>query len=135
MATASSPGVYVIGLNECRADMKRALAAYPRKLTAAIRMVGLPIAGRAAAKVPHVTGALAGSIRPGVRGTTGYIRVSAPYAGGAEWGVRGKWAGWVSRYGSPPRFVWPTVEASEPLILEALNLELNEVFTAYGWFH
>jgi len=132
---AATSGVYIIGLNECRADMRRALGAYPRKLTAAIKMVGLPISARAKMKVPHVTGTLAGSIRPSVRGTTGYIRASAPYAGGAEWGARGKWAGWVNRYGSPPRFVWPAVEESEPLIEAALSLELNEVFTAYGWFH
>jgi hypothetical protein len=132
---AQGNDVRIVGLNQLRADLRRAVGAYPKQLTVALKRAGVPIVRKASNAVPRRSGRLAASIKPSVRGTTGPIVSPVPYAGGAEWGARGKWAGWVRAHGSPPRFVWPAVEDSVDEMEKALADELDEIFRAYGWFH
>ncbi len=125
-------GIVIVGLNQFRADLRRAQGAYPRVLTAAIRKAGFPIIARAHAITPRVSGRLAGGWRVSVRGTTGSITSSVPYSGGAVWGVHGKWSGFS---GVRPRYVDPEANPLPQRIQDILDRELRGVLEAYGWFH
>ena len=125
-------GVQVEGLAQFRAACKSALGRAPRELTAGLKRAGdIPIR-EASSRVPQRTGALAASFKAQVRGTTGSITSGVPYGAGAEWGARGKWVGFP---GTPPRYVWPAVEAREREIEDAILDELREVVTILGWAH
>ena len=100
-------GIRVEGLSEFRAAARSALGRAPRELTAGLKRAGAIPIREAAAKVPRKTGALAGSYKALVRGTTGNITSGVPYGAGAEFGSHGRWLGFP---GSPPRYVWPAVE-------------------------
>lgn len=125
--------IIVHGLAEFRAAARAAIGKAPRALTGALRKAGQPILRRARSDVPHQTGLLSSSLKVSVRSTTGSIVSAAPYAGGAEWGRHGKWAGWVSKHGGPPRFVWPAVESEQDEVIDILDAELKEVITILGW--
>lgn len=127
--------VAIEGVNEFRAALRAAQGTAPRALTAGLKKAGIPVVRMAQARMPHRTGTLAGSLKVSVSGTKGSIVSSAPYAGGAEWGRYGKWSGWVSRYGAPPRFVWPTVELAHDVIAALVLAELKQVVEIYGWAH
>lgn len=120
------------GLTQFRAALRAAEGAYPRLLTQALKRAGEPVIGAARSAVPHRTGALAAGFKTSVRGSRGDIVSSVPYAGGAEWGSRGKWAGFP---GSPPRYVAPALEARVDLMANLILDELKNVVEAYGWFH
>ena len=126
--------VTIEGLNEFRAALRAAQGVYPRELSKALKRAGEPIVRLAAVRMPRVTGQLARSLKVSVRGTRGDIISSAPYAGGAEWGRYGKWSGF-NRYGSPPRFVYPSVEQAQPVMAEVILRELKNVVEIYGWAH
>lgn len=125
--------IVVHGLTEFRAAARTALGRAPRQLTGALRAAGQPVIQRARSSMPHRTGLLAGSLKVSVRSTTGAVVSSAPYAGGAEWGSRGKWAGWVRRHGASPRFVWPAVESEQDEIIRILDDGLKDLITIMGW--
>lgn len=127
---ASGGTVTVTGLNEFRAAVRKAAGAAPREIPLALKRAGVPIIAQAAANAPHRTGRLAGGYKVAVKGTTASVISSVPYAGGAEWGSRGKWAGFE---GAPPRFVWPAVEAQEGNVELILENELREIVGIYGW--
>jgi hypothetical protein len=55
-----------------------------------------------------------------------------PYAGGAEWGERGRWAGF-NKYGATPRTVWPAIEAQANTVMLIVEYELRNIVEAYGW--
>lgn len=129
---ANQPQVVIVGLNEFRAALKAAQGTYPRQLTKALKLAGVPVIAKIAARVPYRTGTLAGSYRASVRGTRASITSRAPYGAGAEWGRFGKWSGFQ---GTPPRFAWPAVEESEEQIAAVMYAELKNVIEAYGWFH
>ena len=129
----AQPRIVVQGIRELQMDLRRSLGAYPREVTRALKNAGQPVLERASASMPHVSGRLAGSLGISVRGATASITSRAPYAGGAEWGRFGKWSGF-DRYGSPPRFVFPAVEASAERLAEDVARELRNVLSAYGWF-
>lgn len=125
--------IEIKGLAEFRRDVRRAEAANPRLTTLALKAAAVPIIARARATMPSVSGDLQKGLKSSVRGTVGKIVSNVPYAGGSEWGMRGKWEGWVSRYGPKPRFVYPAVEASAPEVMEILDRELRDVIRIYGW--
>ena len=123
-------GIRVEGLTEFRAAARSALGRAPSELTAGLKRAGAIPLREAAARAPHRTGALAAGYKTTVRATTGAITSSVPYAGGAEWGVRGKWAGFP---GSPPRYVWPAIESRQQEMMDAIYDELREVIEILGW--
>ena len=122
--------VTVEGINEFRAAVRKAAGAAPKEIPLALKRAGVPILAQAAAMAPHRTGRLAAGYKIAVKGTTASVVSSVPYAGGAEWGQRGKWAGFP---GAPPRYVWPAVESQEATVEAIVEHELLEIITAYGW--
>lgn len=122
--------VTIQGINEFRAAVRKAAGAAPKEIPLALKRAGIPIIAQAAANAPHRTGRLAGGYKVAVRGTTASIVSSVPYAGGAEWGQFGKWAGFE---GAPPRFVWPAVESQEEIVQLIIEHELLEIIGIYGW--
>lgn len=141
-AARSEPGVDVVsagntvtieGLNEFRAAVRAAQQRAPRELTAALKAAGRPVVDRVQSVVPRRSGLLASSFSVSVRATKGQIVSRAPYAGGAEWGSRGKWSGWVRAHGASPRFVWPAVESQQDEIIRVLDEGLRDVITIMGW--
>ncbi len=127
---ASGGTVTVQGLSEFRAAVRKAAGAAPREIPLALKRAGVPIVAQAASNAPHRTGRLAAGYKVAVKGTTASIVSTVPYAGGAEWGQRGKWAGFE---GSPPRYVWPAVEAQEETVQLIIEHELLEIIGIYGW--
>jgi phage gpG-like protein len=96
----------------------------------ALKKAGQPVVAAASSRVPHRSGRLASSLTTSVRGTTAEVISRAPYAGGAEWGRRGKWSGFR---GSPPRYVWPAVESRGEQIRATLDAELRQLIEIQGW--
>lgn len=122
--------VRVQGINEFRAAVRKAAGAAPREIPLALKRAGVPILAQAAANAPHRSGRLAAGYKVAVKGTTASVVSVVPYAGGAEWGSRGKWAGFE---GAPPRYVWPAVEAQETNVQLIIENELREIIGIYGW--
>lgn len=131
---AGESTVRIENLAAFRADLRRALGQHPRLLTAGLKRGGIPVLNRTRARSPRRTGRLTAGYRISVSGTRGQIVSSTPYAGGAEWGRRGKWRGFV-RYGFAPRIAGRALEESTDELERALFDELEAVVTAYGWFH
>lgn len=131
---AGPPPVYVQGLTEFRNALKQVSSAAPRELAKGIKAAGEPLKQGAAAKVPRRTGQLAGGYAIQVRATTGAVINKVAYAGGAEWGRRGKWAGF-DRYGAAPRFAGAVLQDRAGEIQDALTRELDEILTIMGWAH
>ncbi len=130
---ANAQGAVVVqGLAEFRAAVRRAAGEAPKLLTLGLKRAGVPILAQAAASAPRRTGALAGSYTTAVKGARADIVSRVPYGGGAEWGTRGKWAGFA-KYGGPPRFVFPAVEAQQDVVASILLHELETVVGIEGW--
>jgi hypothetical protein len=127
---ASGGTVTIEGINEFRAAVRKAAGAAPREIPLALKRAGAPILVQAASNAPHRTGRLAAGYKVAVKGTTASIVSTVPYAGGAEWGVHGKWAGFE---GAPPRYVWPAVEAQEASVELIIENELRDIIGIYGW--
>lgn len=126
--------VVIEGLTGLRRSLREAQGRAPRELTAALKRAGEPIISEASSRMPRRSGALAGSLTVQVRGTSASIISRVPYGGGAEWGRFGKWAGFA-RYGSPPRFVSPALEAKADEVVRLIAEQLEEIVTVEGWFH
>ena len=80
---------------------------------------------------PH-PGKLKSSYRVSVRGLYGRIVSSAPYAGGAEWGRKGKWKGFA-KYGAPGRIALKAVEETAGRIAVTITAALKDVIALGGW--
>lgn len=130
---SQSNGVVVEGLTEFRSALRSAAARYPTELPRALKAAGVPVVAQAAAISPKLTGALSRGYSISVRGTTANVVSSVPYSGGAEWGTRGKWAGFT-KYGAVPRIAGRAVQEQEPTIALIVQTELADIVTAYGWF-
>jgi hypothetical protein len=129
----TTSGIVVENLAAFRSDLRAALGAAPRELSAAIKAAGVPVQSRASSLAPQRTGRLAASYRISVRGSTGSVTSSAPYGGGAEWGRRGKWSGFT-RYGAPgERFAGKAVADKEDEIARILDEGLREIIEIRGW--
>ena len=127
-------GVVITGLNEFRAAVRVAAGKYPTEITKALKAAGVPIVAQASIMAPRRSGALAAGYKVSVRGTKASVVSAVPYAGGSEWGTRGKWSGF-NQYGPPPRFAGRAVETQETAIQLIVEYELREIISAYGWFH
>lgn len=84
-------------------------------LRTAVRSTAVQAARRA---VPHRSGRLARSINVRSRGSgargnlTLGVGTSLVYAPVLEYASKGRWTGLNARYGAPPRFITPAVEAT-----------------------
>jgi hypothetical protein len=126
-------GAYIEGLAEFRRDLRRAAVAVPRKLPLALRAAGKPLLKDLEGIPARRSGDLAAGYRVRVRGANADLTNVEPYAGGADWGQRGKWSGF-QKYGGPGRFAARVVVERAELIAELVYAGLRDVFTAYGWF-
>lgn len=131
---ADETGVRIENLAAFRSDLRRSLGSAPKLLTAGLRRGGAPVLVRTRARAPKRTGRMAAGYRISVSGSRGSLVSTVPYAGGADWGRRGKWKGFA-RYGAAPRIGGQAVEESMDDIEAAIYAELEDVVTAYGWFH
>lgn len=126
-------GVQIVNLAAFRADIRRAISSTPTEMTKALKLAGEPVRVDASALSPRRTGTLAGGYKTSVRGATGSIISRVPYAGGAEWGRFGKWAGFA-KYGEPGgRFAGKAVDEKADEIVAILTEGLNDVLTIYGF--
>jgi hypothetical protein len=125
-------GITITNLAAFRRDLKAAVDASPRELGKALKVAGGPILSEAKGKAPVVTGTLAAGYKVSVRGTTGSVVNAVPYAMGAEFGTRGKWAGF-NRYGGPGRFAWRAVEDKQEEILVLIAEGMREIVALHGW--
>lgn len=129
--------VKVVGLNEFRSALRAAIGKSPVELRKALHKAGEPVIAESRRRIPIGPGRgghLRDSLVTRVQLTRGRITSKQPYAGGAEWGRFGKWAGWTRRYGSQPRFVWPSLERKGEEVRDIIALELSEILRAFGWF-
>lgn len=125
--------VEIENLRAFQRDLRAAADASPRELTAALKKAGDPVVKRAAQLSPRLTGALAGSYKAQVRGTTGSIQSGVPYGAGAEWGTKGKWSGFT-KYGPPgSRFAGLAVDDAAEEIAEIIAKELQDIVELHGW--
>lgn len=125
--------VKIEGLAEFRRALRSASDASPRELSAALRRAGEPIVARAATLAPRRSGALAGSYAPRVSGLTAQIASRVPYGPGAEWGTRGKFAGFT-RYGAPgSRFAGRALEETSDEVARIVEDELRDIAEIHGW--
>lgn len=125
--------VSITNLAEFRRDLKAASSSMPRELTKALRLAGIPVAEEAKSLAPVRSGALAGGYKVQVSGTIGRIISSVPYAGGAEWGQRGKWKGFM-RYGAAgARFAGRAIDDQADRILADVARGLQDIISLHGW--
>lgn len=124
--------IEVVGLKEFRAALRAVGKEATKELSKGIRKAGDPLVAAASRDAPRVSGALAGGYKVAVRTTTGSIVSKVPYAGGAEWGTRGKWRGFF-RYGSTPRFAGKALVDNADEVQDTLTRELENIITIYGW--
>lgn len=130
----AKPLVEIENLGAFRRDLRASSASAARELTKAIRRAGERVLVPAIrAKLPRITGELAKGVAVSARGTRGFIVHKAPHGPGSEWGSKGKWTGWVDKYGAPPRFVWPTMQERAEELAEAISEELRDVIEIQGW--
>lgn len=127
-------GVVIDGLKELRRDLRRAADATPKEATAAVREAGMPVLRRAQQLAPRREGTLAGSGRLRTSGTRGFIEFRAPYAGGAEWGRKGKWKGFTRKWGYTPRYGHKALAEKEDEVARIIMRRLEDIVTAHGWF-
>ena len=125
--------VVVTNLKDFQRDLRLAADATPRELTKALRKVGVPVAAAAGASAPRRTGTLAAGYRVSVSGTIGRIVSSVPYAGGAEWGQRGKWKGFLKYGAAGTRFAGRAIEDQADRILADVATELHDIIDLHGW--
>lgn len=112
---AGKPAIQVHGAKEFRAAMKR-MEADLKDYSAVNRRAASMVADTARDRAPVLTGALAGSVRPGATRTRGYVKAGGrgiPYAG-------------------PIHFGWPRRNiAPQPFIFDALDERKGDVIEAY----
>ena len=133
--------VEIVGLAEFRRDLKRA-GLGTKDATAAMKKAGAPVLAKAAAYAPKGSGEggdthpgqLAGSGKISAAGTKGRVVFKPFYAPGAEFGVHGRWQGF-DKWGSVPRFGYRALGESADQVFQIVTTELDDVLTAYGWFH
>ena len=125
--------VTIANLAEFRRDLQRATSTSPRLLTMGLKRAGVPVVARSRSVAPRLTGRLAGGYKTSVRGATAYIVNAQPYAGGAEWGSRGRWSGFA-RYGPPgQRTAGRAIDELEDVIAETVYREISDLVTILGW--
>lgn len=139
----SEVAVRIVGLREFQAACRAAGDAAPGLLHEALVKAGEPVVEAVRGKVPHGArrggdkhpGQLAEGYRVAVTGSTGRVVNPVAYAAGAEWGVRGRWAGFA-RYGAERgRFVWHEVELQADAIRDRVEAGIEQVITVMGWAH
>jgi hypothetical protein len=143
-------GVKIVGLDSFRADLKNASKNAPRALTKGLRAAGKPVLTRTRELTPITSrkvypsgphpGELKASWRIRVRGTQASITSTAPFAGGAVWGLHGKWKGFRKYPGGSDdpargRFAWRAVLEHREQIAAAVDAAMDEIETIYGWAH
>lgn len=134
MGKVTRGGIQITNLNAFRADLKRATGMNPVALTAALKTTGPPVVAKTKdfASASHLTGELEGGYKVSVARNRATLVSTVPYAGGAEWGQRGKWSGFL-QYGGPGRFAWKAVEEDQTLIAEMVLAELRAIIEVFGW--
>ena len=126
--------VIVEGLNQLRRDLRYAAAATPTATTAVLREVGKPLAQGAADYSPSRSGRLKKGYKVQVRGSAGSIVNAQPYAGGAEWGLLGKWSGFAKYGGRGKRFGGRVLDEKQDWIVKAIYEGLRTLASSLGWF-
>lgn len=137
---AEGATVTIVNLNEFRSALRRAINETPRELTKALKLAGVPVVRRAGELAPSGSrkddkhpGALKGSYGTSVRGTTGTIVSKVPYGPGAEWGIHGKWKGFINYGPRGKRFAGRAVDELADEIVRLVTLGLNDVLEIYGF--
>ncbi len=82
----AGPKVHVVGLKQLRSALRAIDTSLPREINAALREAVQPIASDARSAAPHLTGALARSVRAGATARGAFIAARAPYSGIHEFG-------------------------------------------------
>jgi len=116
---------------------------FPKELTKALKAAGVPplsaVKHYAAATQasPRSTGALAASYKLGTSGASAFLRSRVPYAAGAEWGTKGKWAGFRKYPGTEAdgrgRFAWRAVYEQRDAIAAIITKNLEDLIEVHGW--
>jgi hypothetical protein len=126
-------GIQIDGLRQFMADARRARSSAGRDISRAIKQAGQPITNRLQGIPARRSGALASGYGVRVRRGTGDIVSKVAYGGGAEFGQRGKWSGFM-HYGGPGRFAWKDIEGHQDQIADDIYKGMRDVFEVYGWF-
>lgn len=134
MARELGGGVYITNLEQFRRDLKYAVGASPREMTAAIKRAGGVFlqTTKSYAGMASRTGTHAAGFKLQVRGATGALINLVPYAAGAEWGIHGHWSGFM-RYGAPGRFAYKAVQDKADEFAAIVAEELRDVAELHGW--
>ena len=82
----AAPKIHVVGLKQLRSALRAIDTSLPREINAALREAVQPIATDARASAPHLTGALARSVRAGATARGAFISARAPHAAIHEFG-------------------------------------------------
>jgi hypothetical protein len=124
---AGKPAVQVHGAAEFRAAMKR-MGADLSDLTAINKAAAQPVAETARGVAPHLTGALAGTVRAGGTQKRGYVaagRRSVPYAGPIHFG-------WPARNISPQPFLYEALDDRRTEVVEKYEAHIEALVEKVG---
>lgn len=129
-------GVYIENLSQFRSDLRAAEAASPREMSKALKRAGGMLLSATKSYAPTITGLLVSGYKLSVRGTTGAITNRVPYAAGAEWGLHGKWTGFL-RYPAAGdgrgRFAYRALVEKSDQLVSAIADEMREIVELHGW--
>lgn len=124
--------VKVVNLKLFLRDLRAAEDASPRELSKAIRAAGRSPLERVRQLAPSRSGRLRSGYSVRAAGAIGRFVNLQPYGAGAEWGVHGKWSGFM-RYGPRGRFAWRAVQERAEEIAQDITEGLKEIIEILGW--
>lgn len=130
----AAPKVHVVGLRELRSALRAIDTSLPREINAALREAVLPIASHARADAPHLSGALARSVRAGATARGAFIGARAPHAGVHEFGgiIR-----FITRRGQirirPQPYIRPAIAAGTDDAIERIGDHVDALTRRHGF--
>lgn len=117
-----SASIQVKGLKETVRSLER-LGIEVRDLKGAFKRIGQLVVTDAQARAPHLTGALAQSIRPSNTKNKSVVRAGSakvPYAGVQQWG-------WPAHSIAATNYLTDAVDAKQAQVLRSLEEELRDL--------
>ena len=129
----ATPKVHVVGLKQLRSALRAVDANLPREINAALREAVLPIASDARTGAPHLTGALARSVRAGATARGAYIGARAPHAAVHEFGGTIRF---LTRRGQirirPQPYIRPAIDAGTDDAIDRIGDHVDALAARHG---
>jgi HK97 gp10 family phage protein len=130
----AAPKVHVVGLRELRSALRAIDTTLPREINAALREAVQPIASDARSSAPHLTGALARSVRAGATARGAFIGARAQHAGIHEFGGTIRFLTRRAQIRIRPQpYIRPAVEAGTDDAIERIGDHVDALTQRHGF--